>query len=139
MGNKIINQQNYIIVVQCKNYISTSSLITIDILRKLYERTLDFPTAIGVLMCYNKNRLNAEAQNYLENHQSKLILVDLYTINELNERITNQFQVEQRIQSIESCIRIGKIEKLHKIGNITIEAENVENLEIYTREDTTPN
>jgi len=139
MGNKIINQQNYVIVVQCKNYISTSSLITIDILRKLYERTLDFPTAIGVLMCYNKNRLNAEAQNYLENHQSKLILVDLYTINELNERITNQFQVEQRIQSIESCIRIGKIEKLHKIGNIIIEAENVENLEIYTREDTTPN
>jgi hypothetical protein len=137
MGNKIINQQNYIIVVQCKNYISNNSSITLDILEKLHKRTLDFPTAIGVLMCYNKNRLNVEARNYLKNHQSKLMLIDLYTINNFNEKIINQFQMEKQTQSIDSCIRIGKIGKLHKIGNIEIEAENVENLEIYTRKDTT--
>jgi hypothetical protein len=80
MGNKIINQQNYVIVMQCKNYVSNSSKITPYVLEKLCKRTSDFPTAISVLMCYDQKRLNDDAKRYMENNQSKLIVIDLQTI-----------------------------------------------------------
>ena len=118
------------IIIQCKCYIKSD--IPTDTIRAFDATVSKYPGFIGILLVYDKKKINKRSHNDITNGNAPILIIDLDEIHLIKDQLTKiiESELHQSITTLKPqfIINIEELEHIQNIAGIKITAEKAKNI-----------